>query len=88
MRLWHQLNVLCTLNSRPVPRGFGLRIFNILANFKKLYNIIQTGVYMFKVSYRKTLEQDLKYVQVQRPIEQRTKVKNPSLTRHLTTFSS
>ena len=46
----------CTVytQSRPVPRGFELSIFNILANFKKLYNIIQTGIYMFKVSHRNT----------------------------------
>ena len=46
--------VLRTLNSRPVPRGFELRIFNISANFKKFCSIIQTAIYMFNISYRNT----------------------------------
>ena len=25
IRLWHQLNVPCTLDARPMPRGFALR---------------------------------------------------------------
>ena len=42
------------VRSHPVPREFELRNFNIKENFKNLCNIIQTDIYMFKVSDRNT----------------------------------
>ena len=44
-----------------MPREFELRIFKTLANFKKVYSVIQTGIYKFK-SATEIPEQDSKYV--------------------------
>ena len=55
--------------------------------FKVSYRNTERGVNMFKVA-TKTPKQDSAYVLSRRPREQRTKVKNSSLTLNLTKFSS